>query len=55
MSRKEWLEACAARFKHYGCTYREAMYMAEICLDDMCEGDLTYDPVEAADEDVSYW
>lgn len=54
MNKQEWLNACAERFKHYGCNDEEANYMAELCLDSN-EGDITYDPLDCADEEVSYW
>lgn len=53
-SKEGWLLVCAGRFKYYGCDDEQAAYMAELCLDSV-DGDVTYDPVDCADEEVSYW
>ncbi len=54
MNKQEWLDACAKQFRKYGCNDQESVYMAELCLDSV-DGDLSYDPVDCADEEVSYW
>lgn len=54
MNKQEWLNECAERFRFYGCSDEESFYMAELCLDSV-DDDITYDPVDCADEEVSYW
>jgi len=55
MEKDEWLKKCAARFEERAAsTPGEAMELAEIQLDAL-DGDLTEDPVDAADEEMSCW
>lgn len=55
MEKDEWLKRCAARFvERAAMTADEAMEFAEIELDAL-DGDLTEDPVDAADEEMSCW
>lgn len=53
-SKQEWLNQCAERFRDYGCDQKDADYLALCCLENV-DGDLTYDPVDCADEEVTYW
>ena len=55
MEKDEWLKKCAARFEERAATTPgESMELAEIQLDAL-DGDLTEDPVDAADEEMSCW
>lgn len=55
MEKQEWLDKCAAQFvARGGMTAPEAVLSAEACLE-FCDSDLTEDPVDAADEEMSNW
>jgi hypothetical protein len=55
MDKQEWLQKCAARFaERSGIHPDDAKYDAEMCLG-MVGGDLTEDPDEVADEEMSNW
>lgn len=55
MNKSEWLEACAARFIEKAKVERDfAVEAAEACLENV-EGDLSENPVECADEEMSCW
>jgi hypothetical protein len=55
MSKEEWLLQCSLHLQRYGCEEDEAAELAETLLEETCEGDITYDPVQIANEEVSYW
>jgi len=56
MTRGQWILECAARFHEVaGTDHLQSMQLAETQLDDCCEGDLTSDPVEAADDEMDCW
>lgn len=55
ISKDEWLQRCAARYQHRaGIEASEAMSCAEASLENL-DGDLTENPEEAADEDLTCW
>ncbi len=55
MNKEEWLTRCAARFATRGGLHlKQARDFAEAALENL-NGDLTENPEEAADEDMSYW
>lgn len=56
LTRGQWLKRCAAVFIQEGLVGPDfATEMAEICLNDTFEGDLTENPEDAAREEMSYW
>ncbi len=55
MDRREWLQKAFERFKDYGCSALQARYLAEVLLEDTCNNNTEFDPVEAVNEEVSYW
>ena len=56
MTEEEWLERCAARIiECLGSTTENARHIANVCLNDLVEGDLTFSPEEAADIEVEEW
>lgn len=55
MTKQEWLKKAFDRFKYYGCSDLQARYLADAVFIDTCQSDTSYDPVEAVNEEVSYW
>lgn len=55
MDKEEWLMKCAARFETLGGLHiKQARDFAEAALENL-DGDLTENPEEAADEDMTRW
>lgn len=55
MDKEEWIRRCAARYEERaGLHCLQACDIAEACLENL-DGDLTENPEDAADEDLSYW
>ena len=55
MDKEEWLTKCAARFEaRGGLNLEKARYFAEASLENL-DFDLTEDPEDAADEEMSCW
>ena len=55
MDKEEWLTKCAARFETRGGLHlKQARGFAEAALENL-DGDLTENPEEAADEDMTRW
>lgn len=56
ITREAWLQQCSDRFMQRvrDITRNQASEFAEVCLENI-DGDLSEDPVECADEDMSYW
>lgn len=55
MEKEEWIRRCAARFEQRGGLHlNQARDFAEACLENL-DGDLTENPEDAADEDMTYW
>lgn len=55
VTKTEWLSRCAARFQQRGCMeLNEAMKVAEASLENL-DNDLTENPEDAADEDLTRW
>lgn len=55
MSKEDWLLRCSLRLQLYGYEAGIAREVAETLLKDICGGDTSYDPLQVADEEVSYW
>lgn len=55
MTKEEWLARCAARYQtRAGMETTEAMQAAAASLENL-DGDLTENPEDAADEDLTCW
>lgn len=56
MTREEWLDRCAARYRDLGfMTWNLSRDLADLALQEDHDGDFFEDPEGAADEDMSYW
>lgn len=55
MEKQEWIAKCADRYGEKAkCDRPFAESMAEACFENI-DGDLTEDPADTADEDMSCW
>lgn len=55
MDENEWLSRCAAQYmKRIGMSEEDARDAAKAALENL-DNDLTENPEDAADEDLSYW